>query len=347
MTSVASPSRPVWLKDTDELPHALVDMPGWIENYLSYVHSPKSGVGVWLHLSHVPGEDGQPTLWDEVVWMALPGDRYLVTKAFGEGRVVADPGATTGEVQAYGLTFRCNEPFTSWTKSYRGAARLVTGEELRAGPIGDGAYVPVSLDLECTMMSPPFDYGGGDIEQSFAKAHYDQQQRATGRLTVMGETYEIDGTGLRDHSWGPRDWTKMGQSTWFHGQFPESGRSFMAIYVGSHPEFPNPVAFTVLSDGETVTYGGAENMPKADNLVEAELDGEFQIVMPDGSRSTATAKLTSIMRMCLIGDAQFAFGTTHRRGDPIPSHDYVPCFATVEWDGEQGIGYLERTIRLR
>jgi hypothetical protein len=121
----------------------------------------------------------------------------------------------------------------------------------------------------------------------------------------------------------------------------------MAIYVGKHPDFPNPISFTVISDGESVQRVGAEDMPEATNLVEAAADAEFRIVMPDGSSSTARAEVFAPMRMCLIGDTQFAFGTSHRNGDPVPSHDYVPAFARVEWDGEIGIGYIERTVRMR
>jgi hypothetical protein len=281
------------------------------------------------------------------MYIALPEDRFLVTRGFGEGRVEDAAGDGRGEITVAGLSFRCEDPFTSWTKRFRGAAQLVNGDALRAGPIGDGLYVPVSLDLECTMISPPFDYGSGSIEQSWAKAHYDQQQRVTGRLTIPGESFEIDGAGLRDHSWGPRTWWGMGATTWIHGQFLESGRSFMAIYVGDHPDYPDPISFTILSDGESVQRVGAADMPVGTNLFNAAEDTEFRIVMPDGSFSTPRVEVLAPMRMCLIGDTQFAFGTTHRNSNPIPSHDYVPAFARVEWNGEVGIGYIERTVRVK
>jgi hypothetical protein len=347
MTSVVSPTRPVWLRDADELPHGVVDMDRWVENYLSYIWSPQSQVGVWLHLAHVPGDGDLPTLWDEVISIALPGDRTLFARGFSEGSVEHGDGDGRGQVRISGLSFRCNEPFVSWTKKFRGAARLVSGDELRAGPITDGVYVPVSLDLECTMISPPFDYGSGDLDQSFAKAHYDQQQRATGRLVLPGESYELEGSGLRDHSWGPRDWTKMAATTWIHGQFPESGRTFMIVYVGTHPDYPTSFCLAAVSDGESVQYATAEGVPEATNLLEAQRDAEFAIVMKDGTSVPGRAKVLAPMRMTLIGDTQFAGGTSHRDGDPYPSHDYVPAFAEIEWDGEVGLGYIERTVRLQ
>jgi hypothetical protein len=39
-------------------------------------------------------------------------------------------------------------------------------------------------------------------EQSFSKAHYEQHVRGTGTIEVDGESFEINGLGLRDKSWG-------------------------------------------------------------------------------------------------------------------------------------------------
>jgi hypothetical protein len=222
----------------------------------------------------------------------------------------------------------------------------VDGDTLRAGPLTDGLHVPVSLELHVKMMSPPFDYGTGSLEQSWAHAHYEQQQLATGRLAIPGESFELDGAGLRDHSWGSRDWTKMRATTWIHGQFPQSGRSFMTVYVGDHPDYPAALSFTVMSDGESVSHVGAEDVPEAQSLIEAEQDAEFSIVMEDGSKSPVRVEVLAPLRMWLIGDSEFAAGTTHRHGVPYPSHDYVPAFARVEWEGEVGTGYVERTVKL-
>ena len=342
--TTAQPVRPVWIAETDEAPHAPVEMPQWSENYLSYVYSPESGVGIWFHFSHVP-ENGRPGLWEEVLYCTLPGDRRLVARTHAPGRT--PDGAAAGGLTVSGLTFRCHEPFRRWTKHFVGGARLVGAEELQAGPLGDGAHTPVHLDLECTMMSPPFDYGTGSLDQSWGKAHYEQHQEVRGTLRVGDETFAIDGAGMRDHSWGPRDWTKMGRTTWIHAQFPNSGRSFMTVYVAERPpHIPDPLHYTVISDRDSVTNVEVRELPEAFNLTQCEQDAEFVIVTPDGSESRVRTQVLAPMRMFLVGDREFALGTTHRRGIPVPSHDYVPAFARVEWDGEVGYGYVERTAEL-
>src|SRR5437879_119021 len=59
LTSTVS-KLPVWLGASDELPHAAVDMPYWVENYLTYAFSPANSVGIYLHFRHVPGKPGKP-----------------------------------------------------------------------------------------------------------------------------------------------------------------------------------------------------------------------------------------------------------------------------------------------
>jgi hypothetical protein len=60
---------------------------------------------------------------------------------------------------------------------------------------------------------------GGEPEEAherpgeeFAKGHYEQLVSATGTITIGGETWDISGHGLRDHSWGPRYW----QAPWYY-----------------------------------------------------------------------------------------------------------------------------------
>jgi hypothetical protein len=341
-------SRPAWLTDVDELPHAPVDMPQWSENYLSYVYSPASEVGIWFHLSHISGSVGVPGLWEEVLFITLPGDRCVAARSFARGRIEEPQSEPVrGGLSVSGITFRCEEPFTAWTKKFFGGARHVTGAEMREGPLADGPHTLVDLELHCSMMSPPFDYGTGNLDQSWAIAHYEQHQEVTGRLRVGDRTFEIAGAGMRDHSWGPRDWTKMGRTTWIQGQFPDSGRAFMTVFVAERlPHYPEALSYTVISDRTSVTQVQAHGIPEAFNLTQTEHDADFVITMPDGRETTVHTQILAPMRMHLHGDTEFALGTANRHGPHASSHDYTPAFAAIEWDGEVGYGYVERTAEL-
>jgi hypothetical protein len=48
--------------------------------------------------------------------------------------------------------------------------------------------------------------------EEFAKGHYEQLVEAHGTIRVGDREWEINGFGLRDHSWGPRYW----QAPWYY-----------------------------------------------------------------------------------------------------------------------------------
>ena len=48
--------------------------------------------------------------------------------------------------------------------------------------------------------------------EEFAKGHYEQLIAGKGSIRVGDEEWEVDGFGLRDHSWGPRFW----QAPWYY-----------------------------------------------------------------------------------------------------------------------------------
>ncbi len=74
-------------------------------------------------------------------------------------------------------------------------------------------------------------------EKSFAKAHYEQHVAAKGRFTVAGETFEIDGFGLRDKSWGPRHWSAINWYRWCPLNFGRDFGMMLSVVTGAdgHP----------------------------------------------------------------------------------------------------------------
>jgi hypothetical protein len=48
--------------------------------------------------------------------------------------------------------------------------------------------------------------------EEFARGHYEQLVAASGTVRVGDQEWELNGYGLRDHSWGPRYW----QAPWYY-----------------------------------------------------------------------------------------------------------------------------------
>ena len=124
---------------------------------------------------------------------------------------------------AGGMRFGVVKPFEHLSVSYEGdavyLARPLDLEDPRRA-FTSNPHRPVSLALDYFGLSPM--YGGelGDhAEMTFAKGHYEQHGRAVGRLTIDGTTYDVDGFGLRDHSWGPRSWQSPKYYRWLTGEF--------------------------------------------------------------------------------------------------------------------------------
>src|SRR5947209_17840342 len=80
----------------------------------------------------------------------------------------------------------------------------------------ENPYTDASVTLRYTGVSPMV---GGEPEtpseapgEEFARGHYEQLIAGTGTITVGDDTWQVDGFGLRDHSWGPRYW----QAPWYY-----------------------------------------------------------------------------------------------------------------------------------
>jgi hypothetical protein len=314
-----------WLTDADELSHESSGEALWSENWLTYAWCPDVAVGVYFHICRRPGPIG---IYEETFNVYLPGDRLLTSRGFA-ARVPGAPSVS-------GVSFRCDEPFRQWTTCFRGAARLVTGDELRAGPLVDGPYVDVDLEMVITAMSPPFDIGSQHLMQSWGTGHYEQHHEVTGVLRFGDELIELTGAGLRDHSWGPRDWKGIGDTTWFHGQFPASGRSFMGISVPGRPPF-EPYTFACISDRTSVREVDFVSVPEVTVVYHPTDPYEFSFGTDDGL-TVIRAQMLHSMPMSFMRPAEIGIG--FHRGSPTTTHDFRENMTRFDWDGEVGYGLV-------
>jgi len=245
-------------------------------------------------------------------------------------------------VEVNGIRWTCDVPFQSWTKHFRGVAQLETTEQLEAGALPDGYNIPVDLDVSCTGMSVPYDYATAHLEQSWATRHYEQHISVEGELRYGDQSVAISGTGLRDHSWGPRDYTKLGYSTWIQGQFPTSGRSFMVVRVTGVPPSPE-LTYGLTSDRDGQYQAIPSELRIARVFQDADEDYEFSLITADGTVSTIKGQILRSTRCSFHGAAQMVLGIDRR---PTANHHYVDAFTRFEWDGEVGYGVTEYTVDL-
>jgi len=139
---------------------------------------------------------------------------------------------------AGGLRFEVVERWKKHRVTYRGHACVMKNPLDMVDPSAafrNNPHQPIDLDIRWIGLSPG--WGGeprrrladgrcksatkGDPSTQFARGHFEQHGAATGTLAIAGRRYEIDGFGLRDHSWGPRYWQNTGYYRWLTMNFGE------------------------------------------------------------------------------------------------------------------------------
>ena len=325
-------SWPDYLKPSDEGTHALMEVPGWSENYLTQAYAPEAKIGFWFHLGRTPFDQ---QLWNEIFIAYLPGDQFLVSNGYSYG------DSPTGPIGNQ-LHYRCDKPFEQWTKSFRGAATLVTGEQLRKGAFAAGLHVAVDVELVCEGMGPVFDLGSHSDNDSWSKVHYEQHSRVRGYICYDGQRFELAGSGIRDHSWGPRDLTRLDCHNWVTAQFP-SGRTLVVWCI---KEFDKEVGtIALMGDGQSVRKCRLVTAPPM--LAEggpADAPYSFVLAGDDGRETTVRANILQIGPMSIGGINELLMGSP-----PMPTahHRLLEAQTRFEWEGEIGYGLTDRGFPLR
>ena len=143
-------------------------------------------------------------------------------------------------MDAGGMKFETIEPMEKLRTTYEGrAVHLVRPEEMAdpSSAFRNNPHKKVKVDLLHEAAGPVYGSSGSnrvvvDPEKEFARAHYEQHMKVKGTVEVEGEpTVEIDGLGLRDHSWGPRYWQAIHRYRWLTINFaPDFGMMVSTVY---------------------------------------------------------------------------------------------------------------------
>jgi hypothetical protein len=307
---------------------AVKDTPMWAENLVFEVHDAASGLAIWCHWGRIPGH---PEIWEGVIAVYLDHGELLVSRSFG--RSPSDQTASSGP-----LWFRCIEPGRLWSLGFDGMARATTSAEASRGPLRDGPVERLEVELTFTALAPLWSAHRAMDEQAWANAHLEQAGRIVGALELRGRRIEIDAFGMRDHSYGPRDYSRLLGDTWCAAVFP-SGRALLAIDVW---QLDGPA----LSKG--FVWNGVE-LHEARAIEPARLESadgaphrfEFSLATPAGVERIAVEQ-----RHCMMWtmDEPSALIPGASAGDQRIYATEGP--AMITWGDERAGGWMEKTLRL-
>lgn len=108
--------------------------------------------------------------------------------------------------------------------SYEGSALYMSNPKDMQDPSSafkTNPFKKIVVDLVHDGVGPLYGHVGepGD-GNDFARAHYEQHMKVTGTIHIDGEpAINIEGHGLRDHSWGPRYWQSIRSYRWLTGNY--------------------------------------------------------------------------------------------------------------------------------
>ena len=138
------------------------------------------------------------------VWLAGAG--FLLS--FGRGTV-------QGEAIACGpVEFNRIAPLALWELRFDGVGRLFERAEHVATERERFREVNVGGQVRFAAWGDPLSFQSG-LSGAVASDHYEQPGSVAGVIEVDGRRLPLSGHGLRDHSWGVRDWQRVPYWRWF------------------------------------------------------------------------------------------------------------------------------------
>ncbi|MCC5873944.1 MAG: hypothetical protein JJU22_16200 [Gammaproteobacteria bacterium] len=253
------------LEPEDEYTHPVEEAANFNESMYFNIFDPSRHVGGWFRLANRPNEGkGEMSCC-----IYLPDGRI--------GFMFARPECHDNEAfDNGGMTFTVEEPFKRVSVRYAGKLCLLSNPKEMAEPskaFRNNPIVAAEVHIDFTGVSPMF--GGEPVkadgskieekaEEGFARGHYEQHMAGSGTIKVGDEVFEIDGFGLRDHSWGPRYWQSIYWYRWLPMNF---GRDFaMMLSVVTKPDGTQRCGGMVLRNGEYILIKDAR--------IEAEYDAD-------------------------------------------------------------------------
>lgn len=150
------------------------------------------------------------------VW--LPGQGFLLSFARDQARAEGEDGAAEAlqdsPISCGAARFACREPVLLWELRFHGEGRLYERAEHLATDRERFRTVEVDGLVRFTAWCEPLSFRSG-LPTGVADKHYEQPGSVAGVLEVDGRRRGLSGHGLRDHSWGVRNWQGVPYWRWF------------------------------------------------------------------------------------------------------------------------------------
>jgi len=251
------------------------------------------------------------------VW--LPGEGFLLS--FGRAK-------DASEIACGAVSFRCLDPLVLWELRLEGQGRLFE----RAEHVGTNRdryrTVDVGGWLRFTSWHPPLSFRSG-LAEWVATDHYEQPGSIAGVIEAGDGRWPLAGNGLRDHSWGVRDWQQVPFWRWF-GMVVDPDNFAMVNNVG-------------LSGGGEAAGGFV--MRKGEIAPVASCDTDSELDMRHGWQRRFEARVTDDLgrETVLHGEALEVAPLRQRRAGRVTFVN--EALTEYRWEDRRAIGISEYLVQ--
>ncbi|UCE85543.1 MAG: hypothetical protein JSU66_14575 [Deltaproteobacteria bacterium] len=316
------------LEPADDYTHALGPEPNFNESMYFNFFDRERRIGGFLRLGNRANEGHA----ERTVTVFLPDGHVL----FGFERARIDGNDA---FEAGGVRFEVMEPSQKLRTTYAGPVIDMAEPRQMAEPreaFRNNPTRQLRIDLVHDAVGPMYGSAGSGneaerpAEEQFARAHYEQHMHVTGTIELEGQRFELDGYGLRDHSWGPRSWQAIERYEWLTLNFgAELGAMISVIRRGP---------------GEVRTGGVVVRGDALDLVTEAEIDADYEDNGLYHTHVRARVKTARGEALDIEGEVKSFIPLRHRR-DGTTTHIGE---GMTEWRLGDRVGYgLSEFLRRR
>jgi hypothetical protein len=273
------------------------------------------GLAFYSRIGRRPNED----LTEGALGLWLPGQGFLLSFA---RTGIAD------EIAAGPVGFGCELPLKMWQIRFEGAGRLFERAEHVATRRDDYETVEVHGDLRFMAWHDPLSFRSG-LTDGVASSHYEQAGSIAGTIEVAGTRHPLAGRGMRDHSWGVRDWQGVPYWRWF-GMLADPDNFLVLNNVGTRDGGEVAGGF-LMRDGVLAPIEACETV--------SELDPEL------GCQRSFTARARDAEgRETTLQGRAIEVAPLRQRRDGRLTH-VNEGLTEYEWEGRRGTGISEYLIQ--
>ncbi len=312
------------LTPEDDYTHALGPELNFNESMYFNFFDPERSLGGFVRLGNRANE-GRAEM---TVTLYLPDGRVL----FGFERASIQ---NNDAFNAGGLRFEVLEPSQRLRTAYAGSLLELREPRQLWDPrkaFTQNPRLRVSLDLLHDAVGPMYGNAHDAHEEDhapeaqFARAHYEQHMAVCGELWIGDARVEIDGFGLRDHSWGPRYWQAVKRYEWLTMNFGAELGAMVSVIQREADDEPRRAG---------VIVRGEELEP----LAWADVSAEYEEGELFHRRVHARLRTQSGQELEVSGEVRSFVPLRNRRGGVTT---YIGEGMT-EWrlDGQRGYGLSE------